>query len=71
MTLLDEIRRLRHKISERIGHNPQRIAEYYAKLQCQHSDRIVNLSGEAASEHVKELLQAQHADVPTHSVPHG
>ena len=48
--LLDEIRRVRHMISERIGHDPQRIAEYYAQLQRQYSDRIVNLSGEFVSE---------------------
>ncbi|HDP35715.1 MAG TPA: hypothetical protein ENN29_11475 [Candidatus Hydrogenedentes bacterium] len=43
--VIDEIRRVRHAISEQIGHAPQRIAAYYAELQQKQAGRIVNLSG--------------------------
>jgi len=32
-TVIDEIRELRHRISERCGHDPQRLVAYYLKLQ--------------------------------------
>lgn len=35
------IREARHKISERCGHDPKRLVEYYMKLQEQHRDRLV------------------------------
>ena len=46
--ILDEIRRVRHAISQRIGHDPTRIVSYYADLQRQHRERLVNLSGHPA-----------------------
>ena len=47
--LLDEIRRVRHEISAELGHDPRKIAAYYADLQRLHHDRLVNFSGEAVS----------------------
>ena len=49
-SILEEIRRIRHAVSQRIGHDPHRIAAYYAELQHLHRDRIVNLSGDSSSE---------------------
>ena len=43
--ILNEIRRVRHAISARIGHDPRRILAYYADLQRTNKDRLVNLSG--------------------------
>ncbi len=48
-SILEEIRRVRHAVSQRIGHDPQRIAAHYAELQRRHRDRIVNLSGDSSS----------------------
>ena len=40
------IREARHRISEECGHDPQRIVEYYVKLQKKYQDRIINDSEE-------------------------
>ena len=46
-TILDEIRHVRHAISEEIGHDPRRIVNYYASLQADLQARIINRSGES------------------------
>jgi hypothetical protein len=43
---ITRIREARHRISEECGHDPQRIVEYYAKLQKKYQDRIINDSEE-------------------------
>jgi hypothetical protein len=48
-TILEEIRVVRHAISEEIGHDPRRITEYYSSIQAQLKDRIVNRGGEQVS----------------------
>jgi len=48
-TILEEIRNVRHAISEEIGHDPRRITDYYAKIQEDLKDRIINRSGESKS----------------------
>lgn len=49
-TILEEIRRVRHAISEEIGHDPHRITDYYAAIQADLKDRIVNRGGESKTE---------------------
>ena len=49
-TILEEIRHVRHLISEEIGHDPRRIADYYASLQSDLKDRIINRSGESTTD---------------------
>lgn len=39
--ILDEIRRVRHELSERLDHDPRRVLEYYEKLQQRDGGRIV------------------------------
>ncbi len=39
--IVDEIREVRHRISEEFGHDPKRLAEHYMKLQEEHADRLV------------------------------
>lgn len=39
--LVDDVREVRHRISERFGHDPARLIEYYMKLQEQYRDRLV------------------------------
>ena len=41
---IDEIRKIRHQISQRFNHDPERIIEYYIKLQQKYQNRLTNLS---------------------------
>jgi hypothetical protein len=36
------VRAVRHRISERFGHDPYRLVAYYMELQKQHEDRLVH-----------------------------
>lgn len=38
--VIERIRAVRHQISEECGHDPQRLAEYYMKLQEQNRSRF-------------------------------
>ncbi len=38
---LARIREARHRISEKCGHDPRRLVEYYMEVQKQYSDRLV------------------------------
>jgi hypothetical protein len=39
--VVDEIREVRHRISERFGHDPARLVAYYVELQEQYRDRLI------------------------------
>jgi hypothetical protein len=39
--VIDEIREVRHRISERFEHDPARLVAYYMELQAQYRDRLV------------------------------
>lgn len=39
--VIDEIRRIRHQISEEHGHDPARLVAYYMELQKQYKDRLI------------------------------
>lgn len=39
--VIDEIREVRHRISERFGHDPDRLVAYYVQLQQQYRDRLI------------------------------
>jgi hypothetical protein len=39
--VIDEIREVRHRISERCGHDAQRLVAYYMALQEQYRDRLI------------------------------
>jgi hypothetical protein len=45
--VIDEIRAARHRISERCGHDPEKLVAYYIELQKRHGDRLIE-SGRAA-----------------------
>lgn len=47
---LDEIRRVRHEISEEIGHDPKRLLDYYRELEAEYEDRLVHVEEPATSE---------------------
>ena len=40
--IIEEVRAARHLISERCGHDPVQLVEYYMKLQERYRDRLVN-----------------------------
>lgn len=42
---LERIRRVRHEISAECGHDPQKLVEYYIKLQERHRERLVSTPG--------------------------
>ena len=39
--VIEEIREVRHRISERFDHDPKRLLEYYMRLQEEHRDRFI------------------------------
>lgn len=39
--VIEEIRQVRHRISERFAHDPDRIVAYYMELQKQYADRLI------------------------------
>jgi len=40
--VIDEIREVRHRISARFGHNPERLFEHYMQVQKEYRDRLVD-----------------------------
>jgi hypothetical protein len=40
--VIDEIRAIRHRISERCAHDPAKLVAYYMKLQEQYRDRLID-----------------------------
>ena len=40
--VIDEIREIRCKISERFDHDPNKLVEYYMKMQKQYQDRLID-----------------------------
>jgi hypothetical protein len=45
--VIDEIREIRHRISERCNHDPAQLVAYYMKLQERHRDRLLEPPGPA------------------------
>ena len=39
--VIDEIREVRHRVSERFDHDPQRLIAYYMELQQHYRERLV------------------------------
>ena len=40
--VIEEIREVRHRISAQFNHDPERLLEYYMRLQEAHKDRLLN-----------------------------
>ena len=40
--VVEEIREVRHQISARFGHDPERLYEHYLRLQEEHRDRLLS-----------------------------
>jgi hypothetical protein len=41
--VIDELREVRHRISERFDHDPARLVAYYMKLQEEYRERLLHL----------------------------
>ncbi len=41
--VIDEIRHVRHRISERFDHDPDRLVRYYMELQRRYQDRLIEV----------------------------
>jgi hypothetical protein len=39
---VDEIRAVRHRISESVAHDPRKLVDYYRKLQERHRERLLS-----------------------------
>jgi hypothetical protein len=48
--VIDEIREIRHRISERFGHNTSRLVAYYMDYQEHYRDRLVTATGRVEQE---------------------
>jgi hypothetical protein len=40
--VIEEIREVRHRISARFGHDPERLFEHYLEVQKEYRDRLVD-----------------------------
>jgi len=40
--VIEEIREVRHRISARFGHDPERLFEHYLRLQEEYRDRLLS-----------------------------
>ena len=40
--VIDEIREVRHRISERLSHDPAQLVAYYLELQEKYRDRLID-----------------------------
>ena len=45
--VIDEVREVRHRISEKFGHDPAKLVAHYMKLQEQHRDRLIRVAATA------------------------
>jgi hypothetical protein len=48
--VIDEVRDVRHRISERFNHDPNRLVAYYIELQKQYQDRLISTPRRPKSE---------------------
>jgi hypothetical protein len=63
--VIDEIRELRHRISERCGHDPVRLVAYYQQVQEQYRDRLAGPAN--ASDQADNPLTGTSSILPTPS----
>ena len=47
--VIDEVREVRHRISARFDHDPERLVAYYMELQKQYQDRLIQVEEDARS----------------------
>jgi len=62
--ILEEIRRVRHAISAEIGHDPAKIVDYFAAIQKQHADRVINLADQGPYGRTKHCIEVADEPLP-------
>ena len=62
--ILDEIRRVRHEMSAEIGHDPNRIVDYFASIQNKNARRIVNLADQGPMGRTKHCTEVADQPLP-------
>ena len=60
--VLDEIREVRHRISARFDHDPERLVAYYIELQRRYQDRLIEVEKSP-----KAIRQADNGELPDHA----
>lgn len=56
--VIDEIREIRHQISESVGHDPVKLVAYYMEFQKQYQDRLISNSASTPAEADQEAHAA-------------
>ena len=51
--LIDEVREVRHRISERFEHDPQKLVDHYIEMQKKHTQRLQKAEESNPAEAVK------------------
>ena len=57
--VIDEVREVRHRISERFGHDPMKLVAYYLQEQEKYRRRLLGSGVKAASEASAEKSEAK------------
>ena len=57
--IIDEIRRVRHEMSERIGHDPKRLPELFRELRSRVKNRIVSHGSDQKADQNETILVAE------------
>ena len=60
--VLDEIREVRHRISARFDHDPERLVAYYIELQRRYQDRLIEVEKSP-----RQSRQADDGELPDHA----
>lgn len=63
-SILEEIRRVRHEMSAAIGHDPKRIVDYFASIQTQNVDRVINLADQGPYGQTKHAIEVTDQPLP-------
>ena len=64
LPILDEIRRVRHAMSAEIGHDPNRIVDYFASMQRKYAKRVVNLADQGPMGRTKHCIEVADQPLP-------
>ncbi len=62
--ILEEIRRVRHAMSAEIGHDPNKIVDYFASIQKRNAHRIVNLADQGPLGRTKHCIEVADQPIP-------
>ena len=64
LPILDEIRRVRHAMSAEIGHDPNRIVDYFASMQRKYAKRVINLADQGPMGRTKHCIEVADQPLP-------